>query len=219
MAGIPRRSALRLIGGAAPLAFAFDVAPAQAQAAAGKAAQAVKAAASGQPYKPRFFTAHEWETVRILSDTILPADERSPGATAAGVPEFVDFIMTDPMEDDRGRERRQTAMRGGLAWIDRRCRQRFTRSFRECTEGERGAVLDEIAYAGPEAAPRDEPADLQVRLRHGEAFFHSFRDLVAAGFWSSPIGVKDLGYAGNKFDPKWTSPPKEVLRRLGLSEE
>ena len=103
MAGIGRRAALKLLGGVAPLAFAFDVSPAQAQAAGDKASRAVKAAAAGLPYRPKFFTSGEWETVRVLSDMILPRDERSASASEAGVPEFIDFLMTDPMDDDRGR--------------------------------------------------------------------------------------------------------------------
>lgn len=222
MAGLWRREALKLIGGAAPLAFAFDVAPAEAQAAAEKAARAVAASAAGQPYRPRFFTAEEWQTVRILCDMILPRDERSPGAAEVGVPEFIDFIVTDPMEDDRGRERRQTAMRGGLAFIDLRCEGRFGRPFRACGDAERRALLDEIAYwkGGDDAEDEAQgPATLELRLRHGEAFFHSFRDLVAAGFWSSPAGVQDIGYVGNTFVARWSGPPAEVLRRLGLPEE
>lgn len=218
MSGIGRRSALKLLGGA-PLAFSFDVAPAQAQAASAKAGAAVKAAAAGSPYAPKFFSAHEWRTVRLLGDMILPRDERSGSASDAGVPEFIDFLMTDPMEDDRGRERRQTAMRGGLAWIGAECRRRFGKDFVECSDAERRTLLDEIAYARPEEEPRDEPHDLQLRLRPGKAFFGSFRDLVAAGFWSSKMGVADLGYVGNTFVASWSGPPKEVLRKLGLPEE
>ena len=110
-------------------------------------------------------------------------------------------------------------MRGGLAWIDAQCRRRFAKPFRECADGDRRALLDEIAYWKPQDEPLDEPLDLQVRLRHGPAFFHSFRDLVASGFWSSKIGVQDLGYVGNRFVGKWTGPPKDVLRKLGLPEE
>jgi hypothetical protein len=215
-----RRAALRLIG-AAPLGVGFGLTAAEALLAGEHAAKALRAAARGQAYKPRFFTAHEWRTVRVLVDLILPADERSGGATDAGVPEFMDFLMTDPMEEDRSREARQTAMRGGLAWIDAESRRRFGRTFVECAEAERRALLDDIAYAKDEEEDEDEeetpdPRDRRVRLRHGPSFFHSFRDLTASGFWSSRMGVEDLGYVGNTFVAEWKGPPPEVLRKLGL---
>ena len=108
-----RRAALRLLG-AAPIAAAFAVTLDEAEAAAASAARAVATAAKGQPYKPKFFSAEEWRTVRTLADMILPRDERSGSATDAGVPEFMDYLMLDPEDSERSRENRQTAMRGGL---------------------------------------------------------------------------------------------------------
>jgi hypothetical protein len=217
MSELKRRSALRLIG-AAPLALGFGVTGAETLAAAEKAGKAVKAAAKGTPYKPKFFNSHEWDTVRLLVDLIIPKDERSGSATDAGVPEFLDFLMIDPMEDERGREWRQTSMRGGLAWIDAQCRRRFGKDLVACGEAEHVALLDEIAYwkdDDNEEYTRD-PRDVRVRLRHGPAFFNSFRDLTASGFWSSKIGVADLGYTGNTYVAEWKGPPPEVLRKLGL---
>ena len=217
MSEIGRRSALRLIG-AAPLAVGFGLTGAEAARAAEQAAKAVAATRKGVAFKPKFFTAHEWETVRLLVDLILPRDERSGSATDAGVPEFMDFFLTDSSEDDRSRERRQTAMRGGLNWMDAECRRRFGKDFVECAEGERTTLLDEIAYSkgdeeDDEAMRERRP---QVVLRHGPNFFNSFRDLTASGFWSSKIGVDDLGYKGNTFLTEFPEPPADVLRKLGL---
>ena len=220
MSETSRRDALRMIGAA----VGFGVGIAQAEAAGVHAAAALQAAARGQAYKPRFFTPREWETVRILVDLILPRDERSGSATEAGVPEFMDFLMNDPADSDRARESRQTAMRGGLAWIHAICVRRFGRDFVECTEAERVALLDEIAYEKPdedgtvEREPRD-LRDLRVRVEHGPAFFHSFRDLTASGFWTSKMGIQDLGYVGNTLVAEWKGPPPEVLKRLGIEEE
>ena len=109
---------------------------------------------------------------------MIPADERSGSATDALVPEFIDFILDDPLAEPRERESLQTRVRGGLAWLDRECRGRFSKAFVDCAGGERTAVLDDIAW--PEKArPEMEP---------GAAFFTLFRDLVASGFWSSRIG-------------------------------
>ena len=141
-----RRSALRLIG-SAPLAARLRAGPCIPGPGRGAGGEGGGGGREGAAYKPKFFNAHEWETVRVLVDIIIPRDERSGSATDAGVPEFMDFFLTDPHEDDRSRERRQTTMRGGLAWIDAECRRRFAgKSFVECAEGERTALLDEIAY-------------------------------------------------------------------------
>ena len=54
-------------------------------------------------------------------------------------------------------------------------------------------------------------------LHHGIAFFSAFRDLTASGFWSSRIGVKDLGYTGNTFVAEWKGCPPEALAKLGVT--
>ena len=216
MTEIGRRGALKLIG-SVPVAVGFALSTAEAQLAREHAAKAVAAAGSGVLYKPKFFTPHEWQTVRTLVDLILPKDERSGSATDAGVPEFMDFIMTDPKENDRGREWRQTAMRGGLAWIDNESMKRFGHDFVSATEAERHALLDDIAFSkGNEEDDRADPRDLRVNLRHGPAFFASFRDLTASGFWSSKMGVDDLAYQGNTYVAEWKGCPPEALRKLGL---
>ena len=64
-----------------------------------------------------------------------------------------------------------------------------------------------------------EPQDLMVQIQHGPSFFNSFRDLTASGFWSSKMGIEDLGYKGNTFVAEWKGgAPPEVLARLGVSE-
>lgn len=217
---IGRRSALRLIG-TAPIAVAFTLGANEAAAAAEKAATAVKAAAAGKAYVPKFFNPQEWKTVRILVDMIIPKDERSGSATDAGVPEFMDYLMNDPTDTDLQRERRQTAMRGGLAWINSVSERRFGHGFAEATEAERITILDEIAYSKDEQedeAEMREPRDLRVMVKHGPSFFNSFRDLTASGFWSSKMGVDDLGYVGNRFVAEWKGAPPEVLAKLGLSD-
>ncbi len=154
----------------------------------------------GQTYQPTFFSTHEYQTVRILVDLIIPRDERSGSATDAGVPEFMDFITQD-------QKSRQTAMRGGLAWLDTECRERWGKDFVDLNDGQRRAVLDDIAW----------PAKARPELSQGVAFFNSFRDLTATGFWSSKMGVADLGYMGNTVVPEWKGCPDEQLRKLGVS--
>jgi len=191
-----RRSMLQLLG-AAPVAAGFtwtDVEAAQA-ARQTKAAQAAPAAA----FKPKFFTTREYSMVRVLVDLIIPRDERSGSATDAGVPQFMDFMMND-------QPTRQTAMRGGLAWIDLECQDRFDKRFLECTANERAGVLDDIAW----------PAKAKPEFAQGVAFFNSFRDLTASGFWSSKMGVQDLKYMGNVMVAEWKGCPDAALKKLGL---
>lgn len=193
-----RREAVALLA-AAPLAVAFRWTSAEVDLAARLAQAAVRARRQGSPFQPKFFTPHEWQTVRILVDLIIPRDERSGSAVDAGVPEFMDFIMAD-------RADAQTAMRGGLAWLDAECRRRFAKTFVECEETERKAVLDDIAW----------PDRARSEMSHGVTFFNSFRDLTASGFWSSKMGVEDLQYLGNVPVPEWKGCPEEQLRRLGV---
>ena len=192
-----RRQLLQLLG-SAPLAAGFTWTDAEA-AQAQKNAQAARAAAPKTAFKPKFFTAREYAMVGILANLVIPKDERSGAATDAGVPEFMDFILVD-------QPNRQTAMRGGLAWIDLQCQDRFDKRFLECSDAERTAVLDDIAW----------PQRAKPELSAGVAFFNSFRDLTASGFWSSKIGVEDLDYIGNTMVPEWKGCPPEALKKIGL---
>jgi hypothetical protein len=194
--GISRREALQLVG-VASLAAAFDWTPPQLERAARLARETV---ASGAAFEPTFFTAHEYETVRVLVDVIIPKDERSGGATDAGVPEYMDFLMSD------GSDGQRSAMRGGLAWLDIQSRKRFRKTFNECVEQERATILDAIAW----------PARAAPDMSQGVAFFNSFRDLTAAGFFSSRMGVEDLRYQGNTFVAEWKGCPPEALAKLGV---
>ena len=206
---ISRRNALKALG-AVPATLGFTWTPAEAGQAGEHAAQARKTATKAA-FKPKFFTPHEWATVRVLVDLIIPKDERSGSATDAGVPEFMDYLMLDrPVTGESDRTRRQTAMRGGLRWLDGECRRRVKKNFVDCAPAERAAVLDDIAW--PERA-KDNPA-----ITNGVAFFSSFRDLTASGFWSSKIGVEDLQYMGNVANPSWEGCPAEALTHLGLKE-
>lgn len=190
-----RRDAVQLLA-AAPLAAAFRWAPESVRKASALARVALGRAGS---YEPKHFTAHEWETVRLLVDLILPKDERSGSATDAGVPEFMDFMLGDDPD-------LETPVRGGLAWLDHECDDRYGKTFVAASESERSAVLDDIAW--PQKAKPEHAA--------GVAFFNSFRDLTASGFFTSKLGVQDLRYIGNTFVPEWKGCPPEALAKLGV---
>ena len=207
MTDIDRRGILKMLG-TVPVA-GLALSPTEALAAQEKAKAAAATAKKGTAFAAKFFTAHEWSTVRLLADLVIPKDERSGSATDALVPEFMDFAMTDPLIGERDREGRQTAMRGGLAWLDLECQDRFGKTFVDVSEAERTQVLDAIAYP--------EKAKGKPELSPGVRFFSSFRDLTATGFWSSKMGVEDLQYMGNTYVAEWKGPPPEVLKKLGLS--
>ena len=145
-----RRQVLKMLA-ALPLAGGFAVSEAQAQSAHERLGRQ-----KGAAFAPKFFTPHEWATVRVLVDIVIPRDERSGSATDAQVPEFMDFVLMDPLAEPRQRESNQTQMRGGLAWLDRECARRFAgRRFLEASDAERTAVLDGIAYTKAPAPAAD----------------------------------------------------------------
>ena len=161
-------------------------------------------APAAEPFAPSFFTLHEMATVRLLGDYIIPRDDRSGSASDAKVPEWIDAFMAD---DSVTSPPRRIEIRGGLAWMDRECHARHGATFVACTDAQRRALLDDIAW----------PAKAKPEHRPGAAFFATFRDLVASGFWSSPMGVKDLQYMGNTIVREWTGCPPEALAKLGVS--
>jgi gluconate 2-dehydrogenase subunit 3-like protein len=194
---ISRRRALALLT-AGPVA-AMTWTNAEAEQAHEHATQARAQAQPSAAYKRKFFTAHEYATVGLLVDLIIPRDERSGSATEAGVPEFMDFMMVD-------QPRRQVAMRGGLALVDKLSQDRCGKRFVSATDRDRRALLDEIAYTS-----NPDPG-----LSHAIAFFSSFRDLTATGFFTSKMGVADLQYVGNVFVNEWTGCPEAALEKLGV---
>ena len=155
---------------------------------------AIKAAA---PHKRRYFNDHEFETLRVLSDWIIPPDDRSPGGIAAGTAEFIDVMAA---ADDK----LKAAFTGGLAWLDVQMRSRYGKSFRECTKAQQQEMLDRIAYR--DRAPAE--------LAPGVTFFALMRAWTVDAFYSSKAGVDDLGYVGNTAVAEFNGCPDEVVQKL-----
>ena len=196
-----RRQALRALAAAPVAAAAITWSEADVEAASQAAQQAKQTATSTlRRYQPKFFNAHEWATVSVLVNLIIPKDEKSGSATDAGVPEFMDFMMIDQAT-------RQTAMRGGLAWLDAECQRRFSKTFLASADADRQAVLDDIAWPRRQTKPGH---------AYGVTFFNSFRDLTASGFFSSKMGMADLEYMGNTFVTDWKGCPPDWLKKLGV---
>lgn len=150
------------------------------------------------PFSPKFFQPLEWRTVRVLADIVIPRDAHSGSATEAGVPEFIDFAATFyPGHQPRLRE--------GLGWINAEARARFGKAFPDLTAAQRIAIVEDIAW----------PAKAKPAHRSGVQFFNAFRDLCASGFYTTRMGAKDLGYAGNVPQAQWTGCPEPANRHLG----
>lgn len=146
-----------------------------------------------------FFTPHEMATVALLCDIIIPKDDVSGSATDAKVPEFIEFIVKDMPQH-------QTPLRGGLRWLDLQSTKQFGKAFKEASAQQQLQLVDAIAY--PEKAA---PA-----MKQGVHFFNLMRNLTATGFYTSQIGIKDIGYLGNQPN-QWNGVPDDVLKQYNLA--
>ena len=150
--------------------------------------------------KEKFFTTAELATITVLADIIIPKDEKSGSASDAGVPAFIEFIVKD-MPDN------QVPMRGGLRWLDITCLNRYEKSFVDCSKEQQLQLIDEIAY----------PALAKPEMQQGVTFFNRMRSLTATGFFSSKMGMDDIGYVGNRPN-KWEGVPEDDIKKYGLED-
>ena len=157
---------------------------------------------AGEPW-PLTLTAAQRRLAGTLCDLIIPADERSPSASAAGVVDFIDEWVSAPYPDcqrDRG------VVLGGFAWLDEEAGRRFGRGFADLEVVEQTGLCDDICHAAP----------VGTRLREAAEFFARYRDLTAGGYYSSPEGRQDLQYLGNVPRSAFDGPSRELLESLGL---
>jgi gluconate 2-dehydrogenase gamma chain len=147
----------------------------------------------------KFFTPHEMATITVLGDIIIPKDDKSGSASDAKVPEFIEFIVKD-MPDH------QLPMRGGLRWLDLQMLNRHGNPFKDCTAEQQVQLVSEIAY----------PAKATPEMQQGVAFFNRMRNLTASGFFTSKMGMDDIGYVGNRPN-QWNGVPDDVLKQYGLA--
>ncbi len=198
-----RRQLLKVLGATPVLALAQTPAPHNHMTMPTHDTTAKPAAG---PYHPKSFSAQEWRTVRVLSDLVIPADDKSGSATQAGVPEYIDEVVTDRHNHGGVESRFEAEIKGGLAWLDAEARRRFQHDFADCKADQQREILDLIAW--PKRAAKEHS--------QGVAFFNRFRDLAASGFYTSKIGIADLQFKGNTALDHWDGCPSEVLAKLGL---
>ena len=145
-----------------------------------------------------YFTKHEMATITVLADIIIPKDQFSGSASEAKVPEFIEFIVKDIPEH-------KIPMRGGLKWLDIQSFNRFEKPFIDASSEQQLEIIDEIAY----------PALAKPEMQTGVAFFNRMRSLTASGFYTTEMGVKDIGYVGNEPN-QWPGVPPAVLKQYGM---
>ena len=180
--GVSRRDILKSLVAGAAGGSVLQMIPAQAAEYAHGLVQREKAASAAGKYAPKYFSAHQYETLTSLCDTIIPKDERSGGAVEAGAPEFIDLLTSE-------NERFQTRLGGGLMWLDNFCVDRYGRVYLECAPEQRKEIVDLIAYR---KNAKDNPG-----LASGVSFFAFLRRMTCDGFYTSKIGIADLQYIGN----------------------
>lgn len=146
-----------------------------------------------------FFTPEEMATITILVDIIIPRDHISGSATDAKVPDFIEFIVKDKPEH-------QVPMRGGLRWLELQSLRHFEKPFAKLDPTQQLEMVDKIAY----------PLKVKAEDQPGSAFFSLMRNLTISGFYTTPMGVQDIGYMGNRPN-QWNGVPDEVLRQYDMA--
>jgi len=148
---------------------------------------------------PKFFNDNEMAAITILGDIIIPKDDVSGSASDAKVPDFIEFIVKDMPEH-------QTPMRGGLRWLDMQCLTRYDKAFKDCNHTQQMEMVDLIAW----------PKKAKPEMQQGVAFFNLMRNLTATGFYTTEMGVKDVGYKGNAPN-QWNGVPDDVLKQYNMA--
>ena len=181
---ISRRDILRTLTMGVSAGAALKIIPIQAAEHAHRLVQAEKTASPSGVYSPKFFTEHQYKTLKSLCQTIIPPDEKFGGAVEAGAPEFIDLLTSE-------NEEYQPRLGGGLIWLDAACGKRFGKVYLDCAAEQQKEILDLVAYR--------KNAEEDSSLNPGVQFFGFLRNLTADGFFTSEIGIKYLGYIGNEY--------------------
>lgn len=152
---------------------------------------------------PLTFTTEQRRTATVLCDLIIPQDEVSPSASSVGVVDFIDEWVSSPYPRQRGQ---RPLLLDGLQWLDDEALKRSRRSFVDAGAAMQHSICGDICYE----------AGVAPEFAQAAKFFAAFRDLTAAGFYTTPIGMKDIGYVGNVPLTSFPPPPSELLEQLGL---
>src|SRR3954451_17188690 len=187
---VSRRNLFQILGATVPAAALVSTAGTlEAQHNHGSSAET---SASKGPYQRKAFDDHQFQTVKVLCDLIIPADESGPSASAAGVPEFLDDWVAFRTDQDTSLNF-QAEIVGGLMWLDRETNKVTGTDFADAALDKQKQILDRIAY--PNKTAKEDHA--------GMVFFNQFRSLTVSGYFSSKPGVAALPYLGNVAVAEW----------------
>lgn len=192
-AGVTRREVLRRLALAvtAAGAGAFNVEAARAvHALAGEA----RAQAGG--YSPAAFDAHQFRTVTRLAELIVPADGGGGSAVDAGAPEFIDLLCSQNPDLLR-------IYADGLEWLDTAARRTYDRTFVDAGDARQREMLDGLVAA-------ERGASSAAELRAGTGFFNWVRMMTVDAYYTSPIGIADVGFQGNRALAGYRTLPEAV---------
>jgi gluconate 2-dehydrogenase subunit 3-like protein len=153
---------------------------------------------------PLTLTEDQRKAVIALCDVILPADDKSPSASAVGVPDFIDEWISAPY--DANRHDRELIL-NGLTWLETESNHRFGVDFARLSPAQHKALCDDICFE----------QEAKAEFKTAAQFFARFRDLTAGGYYTTPEGMKDIGYIGNVPLPTFEGPPEDLIKRLGLA--
>ena len=178
----------------------------------GESAQHVHPAAPGGKTgagaaRAKLFNPHEHATLRRLAELIVPADERSGSALEAGAPEFIDLLCGQ-------NSRLASIFTGGLLWLDREMQRRHGKDFVDASADQQAGMLDLLSAAHPagEASP--------AALAPGREFFQWVARMTVDAFYTSAVGIQDLGYLGNQGMTRYEAPEPSIqyaLKRAGMA--
>jgi hypothetical protein len=192
-----QRAAVVLLSGA-PLQVAF------AQHVHEQARQ--DSASSGGAYQPKLLTGHEYKTVTRLAELIIPADGGNGSAVDAGAPQFIDLLCSQ-------NEKLAEIYTGGLLWLDRRMQTDHGSDFVSAGAAQQTAMLDALVAAGRDDADDDDEEDEdddEGALTPGVRFFGWIRRMTVDAYYTSPIGIQDIGYIGNTALTEYTVPQEAI---------
>jgi gluconate 2-dehydrogenase gamma chain len=191
---VTRRDLLKTIGSSMILTTAgVGVLPPVLAQHVHTAVMDIKSLDGGASYQPKFLTRHEFLTMRRLSDIIIPADAHSKGAIDAGAAEYIDFLSSRSPEFAE-------IFTGGLGWLDGAMQKHHQTTFLDAKPEQQMTMVDLIAYR----------KNLTAELGPGITFFRWARNVVVDAYYTSPVGIAELGYVGNTAMSEF-SVPKEAL--------